>query len=111
MVSAYRQVTWPRESIISCMGDYVGRGAGADDAAAGTIQEQAVERLLHLGQLSGHLLPQPVVVTQLLRAHAPHQPLSLLDQLVQLRAGGQVEVSEALEELGQVGDGAVAEDA
>jgi hypothetical protein len=82
----------------------------AQNVSAGAIHEQAIEHRLDARELRGDVLPQPLVVAQLLRLHAPHDPLRPLHQLVQLAAGAQAQVPEPLEELVQVLDGRVTED-
>ena len=51
----------------------------------GAIDQQAVQRGLHAGQLRHHPLPQRRVVAQLLRLDAANDLLRLADQLVELR--------------------------
>ena len=65
---------------------------------------------LHAGKLRGHALPERLVVAKLLRLDAAHDSLGLTDQVVELLAGADIEMPEAIEELPQVLDGRVPED-
>ena len=83
---------------------------GADEAPPRALHEHAVQFGLHAGELGGDVLTQRSVVAQILGRNALHQTLGLLDVRIQLGIAADVQVLEALEELGQVADGSVAKD-
>jgi len=73
-------------------GPPVARRTGADDLPPGALDDQAVEPGLDLGHLGSDLLPQTVVVAQVLRRDPADQFLGLFDEAVQLLIGADVEV-------------------
>jgi hypothetical protein len=74
------------------------------------VHQQPVEYRLHLAHLRGDVLPQSLVVTEVLRLHAPDDPPSLADKLIELLVGTDVQLAEPLEELAEVLDDAVSKD-
>src|SRR5579871_2958437 len=94
----------------SCMLSSVDRRAGSHQTATRPLHQQIVQLRLHLRQLGGHVLSQAAVVTQLLRADSADNLLGLLDQLIELCVGPDVQGPEPLEECAKVADRRVAED-
>ena len=72
-----------------------------------SIDQHSVERGLDAGQLRGNLLPQTGVVAQLLRLDTTNGALGLGHKAVELLVGTDIQMSEPLEELGQVLDSRV----
>ncbi|HEY1067157.1 MAG TPA: hypothetical protein VGE52_13645, partial [Pirellulales bacterium] len=60
------------------------RGRAAEDPPPRAIDEQVVQRRLHPRELRGDLSAQGRVVAESLGRDAPHDPLGLIDQLVEL---------------------------
>jgi hypothetical protein len=73
----------------------VGGGTGADQPASRSVRDQALDLLAHARHLGCDLLPQRVVIAEVLRRHALYQPPSLLHQRVQLGIAADVELLEA----------------
>jgi len=50
------------------------------------------------------LLAKPLIVSEQLRFHAPHDALALLDEPVEIVIAADIELLETLEELSQIAD-------
>src|SRR3954467_3459543 len=101
----------PCRSITSCMTASSARMIHADDLAPGTCHQHPFQFCLHPTHFRRDVLAQSVVVAQLLRVDALHHLLRLLHQTVEILAGADVEVLEALEKLIEVDHGGIPEDA
>ena len=82
----------------------------SDDAAPGPIDHHAVDDTLNLAQLGRDVLTQCVVGTQRLRLDAADDLLGTFHQRIEIGIRANVELTEAIEELGQVVDRGVSED-
>ena len=106
IVSSYTHLTEPLGLIISCI--TTSRSLGPpQDVATRPVDEQPIEHTLDAGKLCRNLLPQRLVVSELLRSDASDYLLAIDDELVELVIRVHVELSEPLEECREVGDGAI----
>src|SRR5436190_18199456 len=87
IASAYTPRTVPSVSTTRCMAIPVGCGTRADDLPPGPVDHEPVELRLHDRHLACDVLPQALVVLQVLRADAADQLLGPADHVVQVPVG------------------------
>src|SRR6516164_6998200 len=98
------QRTWPWRSISSCMVFPVGCRSRSNDASPGLVNQHGIDGRFDTVEFAGDVLPQVVVVAQLLRVDALDNALSTGHQVIEIGVGMNVELPELIEKVGQVAD-------